>query len=85
VYPEVNLFIGISYYALNQFSDAIVALNHELAANPKDRESRYYLALALDALDRKLRLSSNWKHCLLTILATRTHLSASAFVQGRRT
>jgi predicted Zn-dependent protease len=54
VYPEANLFIGVSYYALNQFNNAIVALNHELAANPKDRESRYYLALALDASDRKL-------------------------------
>src|SRR5262245_44286234 len=54
VYPEVNLFSGISYYALNQFSQAIVALNHELAANPKDRDTRYYLALALDASDRKL-------------------------------
>src|SRR5262245_54324365 len=31
VYPEVNLCIGISYYALNQFNDAVAALNAELA------------------------------------------------------
>ena len=49
VYPGVNLLLGISYYDLNHFDEAEKALRRELTANPKDRQARYYLALALSA------------------------------------
>jgi tetratricopeptide (TPR) repeat protein len=54
VYPAVNLLSGISYYALNQFDASAEAMRKELAANPKDRQARYYLALALHASERNL-------------------------------
>ena len=50
----MNLFLGISYYALNLFDKAVAAFNTELVANSKDRQTRYYLALALYASDQKL-------------------------------
>src|SRR3989442_5173199 len=54
VYPGVNLLAGISYYALNQFDQAAVSMKKELAADPKDRQARDYLALALHASNRNL-------------------------------
>lgn len=54
VYPEANLAIGVSHYALGEFDAAIEALQKELVGNPKSRETRYYLALSLDASHRKL-------------------------------
>src|SRR5438128_743358 len=54
VYPGVNLLSGISYYVLNQFDQAAESMKKELAADPKDRQARYYLALALHASSRNL-------------------------------
>ena len=54
VYPGVNLLSGISYYALNQFDQAAESMKKELAVDPKDRQARYYLALALHASNRNL-------------------------------
>ncbi len=52
VYPGVNLLLGISYYALNNFEGAIEATRKELTGNPRDRQARYYMALALSASGR---------------------------------
>src|SRR5438128_3315669 len=54
VYPGVNLLSGISYYALNQFDQAAESMKKELAADPKDRQARYYLSLALHSSNRNL-------------------------------
>ena len=50
VYPGVNSLLAISYYSLNKFGKAIEASRKELTGNPKDKQARYYLALALSAL-----------------------------------
>src|SRR5581483_10602471 len=52
LYPGVNSLMGVSYYALNRFDKAAEAAQKELTANPKDRQGRYYLALALTASGR---------------------------------
>src|SRR5262249_14886825 len=52
VYPGVNSLLGISYYSLNKFDKTIEATQKELTGNPKDRQARYYLALALSASGR---------------------------------
>ncbi len=52
VYPGVNLLLGISYYALNNFEGTLEATRKELAGNPSDRQARYYMALALSASGR---------------------------------
>ena len=49
VYPGVNSLLAISYYSLNKFGKAIEASRKELTGNPKDKQARYYLALALSA------------------------------------
>jgi len=54
VYPGVNLLSGISYYALNRFDASAEAMRKELAANPRDRQARYYLALALHASEHNV-------------------------------
>ena len=50
----MNSLLGISYYALNKFDKTIEATQKELTGNPKDRQARYYLALALSASGRLL-------------------------------
>jgi tetratricopeptide (TPR) repeat protein len=52
LYPGVNGLVGISYYALNKFDKTIEATQRELTGNPKDRQARHYLALALSASGR---------------------------------
>jgi tetratricopeptide (TPR) repeat protein len=52
VYPGVNSLLAISYYALNQFDKTIEASQRELTANPKDKQARYHLSLALSASGR---------------------------------
>src|SRR5213596_3331879 len=49
VYPGVNSLLAISYYSLNKFGKTIEASRKELTGNPKDKQARYYLALALSA------------------------------------
>jgi len=52
LYPGVNALLGISYYSLNKFDKTIEADQKELTGNPKDRQARYYLSLALSASGR---------------------------------
>ncbi len=52
VYPGVNSLLAISYYSLNKFGKSIEASRKELTGNPKDKQARYYLALALSASGR---------------------------------
>ena len=52
VYPGVNSLLAISYYALNKFDKTIEASQRELTANPKDKQARYHLSLALSASGR---------------------------------
>jgi tetratricopeptide (TPR) repeat protein len=52
-YPGVNLLLGISYYSENEFDKAVDAEKQELVGDPTNRQARYYLALALNALDRR--------------------------------
>jgi tetratricopeptide (TPR) repeat protein len=49
LYPGVNALLAISYYALNKFDKTIESSQQELIGNPKDRQARYYLSLALSA------------------------------------
>src|SRR5207249_3873953 len=49
VYPGANSLLAISYYSLNKFGKTIEASRKELTGNPKDKQARYYLALALSA------------------------------------
>ena len=51
-YPEVNFYLGLSYFGLNEFEKAIDAFNRELGVNPKYRRAHYYEALALQSLHR---------------------------------
>jgi tetratricopeptide (TPR) repeat protein len=53
LYPGVNHLLGVSYYALNEFDKAVDAEKKELVGDPTNQQARYYLALALDAVDRK--------------------------------
>jgi tetratricopeptide (TPR) repeat protein len=52
LYPGTNTLLAISYYALNRFDKTIEASQRELTGNPKDRQARYYLSLALSASGR---------------------------------
>ncbi|PYV22488.1 MAG: hypothetical protein DMG24_16640, partial [Acidobacteria bacterium] len=51
-YPEVNFYVGLSYFGLNQFDKAIDSFNKELEANPNYRRARYYEAQAYRSLNR---------------------------------
>jgi tetratricopeptide (TPR) repeat protein len=52
LYPGANALLAISYYALNKFDKTIEFSQQELTGNPKDRQARYYLSLALSASGR---------------------------------
>ena len=49
LYPGANTLLAISYYALNRFDKTIESSQQELTGNPKDKQARYYLSLALSA------------------------------------
>ncbi len=49
LYPGVNSQLAVSYYALNLFDKTVEVARQELTANSKDRQARYYLALAFSA------------------------------------
>ena len=52
LYPGVNSQLAVSCYALNLFDKTVEAARKELTGNPRDRQARYYLALALTAEGR---------------------------------
>ena len=52
VYPGVNSLLAISYYSLAKFDKTIEASRKELTGNPRDKQARYYLSLALSASGR---------------------------------
>jgi len=52
LYPGTNTLLAISYYALNRFDKTIESSQQELTGNPKDKQARYYLSLALSASGR---------------------------------
>ena len=51
-YPEVNFFLGVSYFGKNDFDQAIRSFELELGTPKPHRRCRYYLALALQAAGR---------------------------------
>jgi tetratricopeptide (TPR) repeat protein len=51
-YPEVNFFLGVSYFGKNEFPLAIESFNHELETAKPHRRCRYYLALTLQSAGR---------------------------------
>src|SRR5437879_1753695 len=51
-YPEVNFFLGVSYFGENDFNQAIRSFELELGTPTPHRRCRYYLALALQAAGR---------------------------------
>src|SRR5437879_6503147 len=51
-YPEVNFFLGVSYFGENDFNQAIRSFELELGTPKPHRRCRYYLALALQAAGR---------------------------------
>src|SRR5713101_6688232 len=51
-YPEVNFFLGASYFGENEMSDAIRRFELDLATPKPHPRCRYYLALALQAAGR---------------------------------
>ncbi len=48
-YPEVNFFLGVSYFGENDFNQAIRSFELELGTLKPHPRCRYYLALALQA------------------------------------
>jgi len=51
-YPEVNFFLGVSYFGENDFDQAIQSFGLELGTPNPHRRCRYYLALALQGAGR---------------------------------
>ncbi len=51
-YPDVNFFLGVSYFGENDFNQAIQSFELELGTPKPHRRCRYYLALALQAVGR---------------------------------
>jgi tetratricopeptide (TPR) repeat protein len=51
-YPEVNFYLGLSYFGVNQLDKAIESFEREIAANPTYRRARYYLAQVFLQLKR---------------------------------
>jgi tetratricopeptide (TPR) repeat protein len=51
-YPDVNFFLGVSYFGENKINEAIRWFELELAASKPHPRCRYYLALALQAAGR---------------------------------
>jgi len=51
-YPEVNFFLGVSYFGKNDFPRAIQSFERELAGLKPHPRCRYYLALAMQSSDR---------------------------------
>jgi tetratricopeptide (TPR) repeat protein len=51
-YPEVNFFLGVSYFGENEINDSIRWFELELTTPKPHPRCRYYLALALQAAGR---------------------------------
>lgn len=51
-YPEVNFYLGVSYFGRNDFPRAIQSFERELTSPKPHPRCRYYLALALQSSDR---------------------------------
>jgi tetratricopeptide (TPR) repeat protein len=51
-YPQVNFFLGVSYFGKNDFADAIESFQRELRTPKPHPRCRYYLALALQSAGR---------------------------------
>ncbi len=51
-YPEVNFFLGVSYFGENGFDQSIQSFELELGTPNPHRRCRYYLALALQGAGR---------------------------------
>lgn len=51
-YPEVNFFLGVSYFGENDINHAIQSFELELRTPKPHPRCRYYLALALQAVGR---------------------------------
>jgi tetratricopeptide (TPR) repeat protein len=51
-YPEVNFFLGVSYFGKNDLLQAISSFEQELGTSKPHRRCRYYLALALQSSGR---------------------------------
>jgi len=53
-YPEVNFYVGLSYFGLNQYEKALESFDKQLKIDPKYRRAHYYAALALESLGRRV-------------------------------
>jgi tetratricopeptide (TPR) repeat protein len=51
-YPQVNFFLGLSYFGLRDLNNAIAGLERELKTPTPHPAARYYLASALEAAGR---------------------------------
>lgn len=51
-YSEANFFLGVSYFGLNDFANAIQSFQQELATAKPHRRCRYYLGLASQSAGR---------------------------------
>ena len=51
-YPQVNFFLGLSYYGKHDLSNAVTSFNRELKTSTAHPATRYYLALAYEGEDR---------------------------------
>jgi tetratricopeptide (TPR) repeat protein len=51
-YPEVNFFLGVSYFGENDFNHAILSFEQELVTKDPHPRCRYYLAQALQYAGR---------------------------------
>jgi tetratricopeptide (TPR) repeat protein len=51
-YPEVNFYIGLSCFGLNQFDKAIAAFDKQVEVDPKYRRAHYYEAQVYQSIGR---------------------------------
>lgn len=51
-YLQVNFFLGLSYYGRHDFKNAVMSFQDELKTPAPHPATRYYLALALEAVGR---------------------------------
>jgi tetratricopeptide (TPR) repeat protein len=51
-YPQVNFFLGVSYFGNHDFAEAVHSFEQELTTPKPHQRCRYYLALALQSSGR---------------------------------
>ena len=78
-YSQVNFFLGLSYYGKHDFPSAIASLQREAKTPTAHLATQYYLALALEAINRMDEAIEQ-----LNVAATRNPKKAEVFYELAR-